>query len=108
LRGDPDVPLARELSLAEKDRALLDLIELPFALSKPYIAPPNLPEPLARALQDGFTQVMKDRELLQEFEHIGADVSPLNAAEIVKMLQAIQSAPEDVKARMRALTARAR
>ena len=103
-----DVPLARELSLAEKDRALLDLIELPFALSKPYIAPPNLPEPLARALQDGFTQVMKDRELLQEFERIGADVSPLNAAEIVKMLQAIQSAPEDVKARMRALTARAR
>ena len=53
-------------------------------------------------------QVMKDRELLQEFERIGADVSPLNAAEIVKMLQAIQSAPEDVKARMRALTARAR
>lgn len=104
----PEVPLARELSLAEKDRALLDLIELPFKLSKPYIAPPDLAEPLARALQDGFIQAMKDRELLQEFERIGADVSPLNAAEIVKMLQVIQSAPEDVKVRMRALMVRAR
>lgn len=101
----PDVPLARELQLSDNDKALLDLIELPFALSKPYIAPPNLPEPLAKALQDGFNQVMKDRELLQEFARLGADVSPLSAAEIVKMLQAIQKAPEDVKARMRALMA---
>lgn len=102
----PDVPLARELPLASDDRALLDLIELPFALSKPYIAPPNLPAPAAKALQDGFSQAMKDRELLQEFDRIGADVSPIDAAEIVKMLKTIQSAPEDVKARMRALMAR--
>jgi tripartite-type tricarboxylate transporter receptor subunit TctC len=99
----PDVPLARELSLSENDRALLDLIELPFALSKPYIAPPNLPEALAKALQDGFSQVMKDSELLQEFARLGADVSPIDAAEIVKRLKAIQTAPEDVKARMRQL-----
>lgn len=74
-------------------------------MSKPYIAPPNLPEPLAKALQDGFWAAMKDRELLQEFDRFGADVSPLNAAEIVKMLQAIQNAPDDVKARIRALMA---
>jgi tripartite-type tricarboxylate transporter receptor subunit TctC len=104
----PNVPLARELSLSDSDRALLDLIELPFALSKPYIAPPNLPEPLAKSLQDGFTQVMKDTELLQEFARLGADVSPIDAAEIVKMLKTIQTAPEDVKARMRALMAPAR
>lgn len=104
----PDVPLARDLSLSDSDRALLDLIELPFALSKPYIAPPNMPDVPAKALQDGFAQVMKDAELLQEFARLGADVSPINAAEIVKMLKAIQTTPEDVKARMRALMAPAR
>ena len=104
----PNVPLARELPLSDNDRALLDLIELPFALSKPYIAPPNLPEALAKSLQDGFTKVMKDPELLQEFARLGADVSPIDATQIVKMLKAIQTAPEDVKARMRSLMAPAR
>ena len=104
----PDVPLARELPLTEADKALLDLIELPFALSKPYIAPPNVPEALAKTLQDGFSNAMKDRELLQEFERLGADVSPISAAEIVRMLKAIQTTPEDVKTRMRALMARSR
>lgn len=99
----PDVPLARELGLSQRDEMLLDLIELPFALSKPYIAPPALPPSVAKALQDGFRGAMQDKELLAEFERFDADVSPIYAADVMNMLQKIQKSPEDVKARMRSL-----
>jgi hypothetical protein len=104
----PDVPLARELQLAPNDLMLLNLIELPFALSKPYIAPPELPSSIASALQDGFRLVMQDGELRREFERFDADVSPIDAIQIANMLKEIQKAPDDVKVRMRTLMAHAR
>ena len=104
----PDVPLARELQLTPSDLMLLNLIELPFALSKPYIAPPELPSSIASALQDGFRLVMQDGELRREFEQFNADVSPIDAIQIANMLKEIQKAPDDVKARMRTLMAHAR
>src|SRR5207253_10292998 len=39
----PDVPTARELAKDEKARALIELAELPYTLSRPFAAPPNLP-----------------------------------------------------------------
>ena len=47
----PDVPTARELALNERGRALIELAELPYRLSRPFAAPPGLPEDRAQALQ---------------------------------------------------------
>src|SRR5258708_38872212 len=50
----PDVPTARELAKNEAARALIELAELPYALSRPFAAPPNLPAERAKALQRAF------------------------------------------------------
>src|SRR6202008_4147229 len=39
----PDVPTARELAKNEAARALIELVELPYTLSRPFAAPPDLP-----------------------------------------------------------------
>src|SRR5262245_35574356 len=47
----PDVPTARELAKNEAARALIELVELPYTLSRPVAAPPDVPKDRARALQ---------------------------------------------------------
>ncbi len=39
----PNVPTARELAKTDKDRALIEVLELPYSLSRPFAAPPGVP-----------------------------------------------------------------
>src|SRR5262245_50537117 len=47
----PDVPTARELVKNEAARSLIELAELPYTLSRPFAAPPDIPLARANALQ---------------------------------------------------------
>src|SRR3974390_659451 len=42
-KGLPDVPTAHELVASAADGALLELAEIPFQMSRPFVAPPGLP-----------------------------------------------------------------
>ena len=56
----PDVPTARELAPDARSRALIELAELPYLLSRPFAAPPGLPPARAKALEAAFLAVQKD------------------------------------------------
>ncbi len=56
----PDMPTARELALDDDKRALIELAELPYRLSRPFAAPPGLPPERAKALQTAFLAVHRD------------------------------------------------
>src|SRR5262249_25460439 len=73
----PNVPTARELALGERARALIELAELPYRLSRPFAAPPGLPPDRARALQDAFLAVHRDPQYLEEAGRMKIDVSPI-------------------------------
>ena len=40
----PDAPTARELARNAEDRNLIEIIEIPYALSRPFAAPPEVPD----------------------------------------------------------------
>jgi hypothetical protein len=39
----PDAPTARELAKNADDRNLIEILEMPYQLSRPYAAPPDVP-----------------------------------------------------------------
>src|SRR5246500_4703765 len=53
----PDVPTARELAKNEAARALIELTELPYTLSRPFAAPPDVPLERANALQRALDRI---------------------------------------------------
>ena len=61
-----DVPTARELAPDDRSRALIELAELPYFLSRPFAAPPDLPPARAKALQAAFLAVQKDPQYLAD------------------------------------------
>jgi len=103
----PDVPTGRELAPSDEARALLEFAELPFFMALPMVAPPDLPEDRAAALQTAFMDTMKDKEFLAEAEKLRIDVSPIDHNRILELLRQARAAPPTVLEEFRALVATA-
>jgi len=101
----PTVPTARELAQSDKARALIALAELPYKLSRPFAAPPGVPEDRAKALQAAFLAVHKDPAYLAEAEKLGIDVSPIGGAELLRAIDEIAAAPPELLDYMKKLLA---
>ena len=101
----PDVPTARELAKSEAARALIELAELPYALSRPFAAPPDVPAARARALRSAFLAVHGDAQYLAEAARLRVDVSPIGGDEVLRAIERIAGAPPELLDYVRKLLA---
>jgi tripartite-type tricarboxylate transporter receptor subunit TctC len=92
----PDVPTARELAKNEAARALIELAELPYALSRPFAAPPQVPAARAKALQRAFLAMQNDPQYLEDAAKVSVDVSPIGADEVLRAIDRIAVAPPEL------------
>jgi tripartite-type tricarboxylate transporter receptor subunit TctC len=92
-----DIPTGRELAGGDADAlALLEFAELPFFMALPFIAPPGIPAERATALQDAFMRMARDKAFSDEAEKLGIDMSPIDAAAILKLLTRVAATPKSV------------
>ena len=101
----PDVPMARELAKSPDDRNLIEILEIPYALSRPYAAPPDVPADRAKALQDAFMATHKDPAYLAEAQKVGIEVSPISGDDIRRLIDKIAKTPADQLKRIEKLIA---
>ena len=92
----PDVPTARELAADDKTRALIALAELPYRLSRPFAAPPGVPQERARALQAAFLAVHHDPLYREDAARLKVDISPIGGHDVVRAIDDIAGAPADM------------
>jgi tripartite-type tricarboxylate transporter receptor subunit TctC len=91
----PNAPTARELARTDKDRALIEVVEAPYTLSRPFVGPPDIPADRAAALQKAFMDVHKDPEFLRDAERLGIDVSPIDGNAVLKLIDDISKTPQE-------------
>jgi len=91
----PEVPTARELARNEAARALIELAELPYSISRPVAAPPGLPVGRATALAGAFRAVQRDAQYLEDAASLRLDVSPIDGDEVLRAIEAVAGAPPD-------------
>jgi tripartite-type tricarboxylate transporter receptor subunit TctC len=101
-KGLPEVPTARERARTPDDRALLELAEIPFLMSRPFVAPPEIPPVLASILARAFMQAHQDPQYLREAKEMQLDVSPVAGEELAKLMARIAQTPPALVARYKA------
>jgi tripartite-type tricarboxylate transporter receptor subunit TctC len=104
----PHVPTARELARDGKARALIELAEMPYKLSRPFAAPPGVPPARSKALQRAFAETHKDPQYLADAARLRVDVSPVGAEDVTAALKQIESAPPKLLDYLRRLFAEAK
>jgi len=101
----PDVPTARELAKNEAARALIELAEIPYTLSRPFAAPPGVPQDRANALEAAFLAVHRDPQYLEEAGRLKIDVSPIGGDGVRRAIERIAGAPSGLLDYMKRLLA---
>ena len=99
----PEAPTARELAKDDRALALIGLAELPYQLSRPVAAPPGVPPERARALQEAFMAMQSDPDYLKEAERLGLDVSPVDGAQALGLIERLAASPKELLDYMRNL-----
>jgi tripartite-type tricarboxylate transporter receptor subunit TctC len=89
----PDVPTARELVTTEAARALIEFTETPLlTMSRPFAAPPGVPDERAKALRTAFLAAHRDRQYIEEAARVGIYISPVSAEELVNSIERMSRA----------------
>ncbi|MDO9442846.1 MAG: tripartite tricarboxylate transporter substrate-binding protein [Beijerinckiaceae bacterium] len=99
----PDAPLVLDLAKTEEDKQLLTLLLGTTAISRPFVAPPGLPEGKARNLRRAFDATMKDPAFLAEAAAMRADVEPTTGEEVQAIVAAMYATPKPVVERVKKL-----
>jgi tripartite-type tricarboxylate transporter receptor subunit TctC len=95
----PAVPGVMDLAKTTEQTRMLRLILAGQDMARPYAAPPGIPDDRRRALVAAFMDTMKDPEFLVDAAKLQADVSPVTAEEIDRLLADVYATPKDIIAK---------
>jgi tripartite-type tricarboxylate transporter receptor subunit TctC len=97
----PDIPAVVEFGKTSKDQSLLEFLASSSAVGRTLVAPPDIPAERVSELRAAFDATMVDPEFLADAGRIGAEISPLAAEDLKKIMQRTLSASGAVLARAR-------
>lgn len=80
----------------DEQRQLADFVFLQTTLSRPVMASPNTPAPIAGALRRGFDATVKDKDLLDEAAKAQIDIDPMSGEEVAGYFQSFAKTPPAV------------
>jgi hypothetical protein len=90
----PDVPLLRELTKNPDDLRMLDLLEIPENMGRPFVMPPGTPAALVALIRKGFDDTMKDKDFLAEAAKAHLEVDPMDGATMQTQIERAYGAPQ--------------
>lgn len=99
----PDVPTGDEIVANPLDKEMLRFFALKYELAYSFILPPEVPGERVAALKAAFDATMKDPVYLAMTDTLALPRSSMTSAEVQSVIDRIQSTPEPVVARMRAI-----
>lgn len=91
-----DVPLSVSLAKSDEARQILELLLTPKTLGRPYVAPPEIPEPRVKALRTAFLAMAKDTRFLAEAKKLKKEISPVSGDFIQSTLKRLYATPKDI------------
>jgi tripartite-type tricarboxylate transporter receptor subunit TctC len=92
----PNTPTMTEMITNPEGINLLSIFETQFALLRPFVAPPNVPENKKRILIEAFNKAVKDAEYIKEAARINLEIDPIYHEEAQKIVDLTYSAPREM------------
>jgi tripartite-type tricarboxylate transporter receptor subunit TctC len=104
IKPHPDikgVPMAIDLAKTPDDRRAMELVFAKFGMSRPFMAPPDLPPERLNTLRRAFDAAMKDPALLSEAERLGMEANPVSGEDVEALVTRMMSTPAALAERAR-------
>jgi tripartite-type tricarboxylate transporter receptor subunit TctC len=103
LKEFPDAPTAQEIASKQEDKDLIALLETPFYIARPFAGPPGIPADRVKVLRAAFMAAHKDPEYQKEAKKLRLLTSPLDGAEVHKLVERLGKMPRSLYERYAAI-----
>ncbi len=95
--GAPGVPYLRDLVSTEREKALVDFIEIGSNMGWPLFAPPGVPGDRIEGLRAAFSALMTDQEFARAVEStVKAQVQPTLGHDLDEFVERALETPDDI------------
>ena len=91
-----DVPLASELVSTTVGRGLMQLMEAPFLMSRPYATAPDIPADRLMIVRDAFMKAHADPGYIQDATTLQMERSPLDGERVQDIVGELSRIPRDL------------
>ena len=91
-----DVPFVTDLAKTPEDRQAIEFLYAGQGLSRPFIAPPDMPADRVKMLQDGFMATMKDPEFVADATKQKLPVDPKDGPYLDALIRKIYATPKPI------------
>jgi len=98
-----DTPFLLDLVTDGEEKAAVELLLAPSEASRPFFAPPGLPDDRTKALRVAFDATMADAEFQADAKKTRLEITPAGGAEIQALVARIYRSSPEAVARARAL-----
>jgi tripartite-type tricarboxylate transporter receptor subunit TctC len=92
----PDVPLAGEFALSERNGRVLALFVERQHYGRPFLAPPATPGPVVAAYREAFAKLVNDPEFIRETDAARLIIKPATGAEMAALVERIYRNPRPI------------
>jgi len=82
-----------DLVKREEDKTVLDFLLMPIVISRPLIAPPDLPVVVVESLRHGFNSAVLDPDFIADAKKIGIEVNYQTSSEVSSAFSKILETP---------------
>jgi tripartite-type tricarboxylate transporter receptor subunit TctC len=97
----PDVPLLNELARNDDERQVLAFVTKAMSVGRPIGVGPGVPADRVAALRKAFDATLTDPEFIAEAKKSNMDIGPMDGATVQRLVEDVQSAPEQLRAKVR-------
>src|SRR5262245_9190591 len=87
------VPMAIDLAKTPDDRRLMEVVFAKFGMSRPFMAPPDLPQERLAVLRRAFDATLKDPVVLAEAQRLGMELNPVSGEEVAALVTKMMNTP---------------
>jgi tripartite-type tricarboxylate transporter receptor subunit TctC len=104
MKPHPDikgVPMAIDLAKTPEDRQVMEVVFAKFGMSRPFMAPPELPAERLAMLRSAFDATVKDPAFLEEAKRLGMEINPVSGPEVEALVTRIMNTPPALAERAR-------
>jgi tripartite-type tricarboxylate transporter receptor subunit TctC len=95
----PNAPTAYELARNDADRALIDMLEAPFYMARPFAGPPGMPAANTSAVRAAFMAAHEDPVYKKEAKKLRLLTSPQDGATVQNLVAKLGKMSPDLYAR---------
>lgn len=92
----PNAPTAQEVVHNQADQDLLNLLETPFFMARPFAGPPGIPADRTKALRAAFMAAHEDPKYKYEAKKLRLLTSPVDGIAVHKLVQRLSNMPREL------------